>query len=127
MPSPYAPLATFLTSQPATTTTVTLTLDEIAQLLGHTLPAGAWARGWWQRPRESGRLRPWVAAGWRVTRVAMRQVAPTITFARVADGITEQPASPGLPMAERARERRRHDPPMGDKEASAAGPCSVEG
>lgn len=84
MPSSYAPLAAYLMGLPPGTMTVTLTLAEIEQVLGHPLPRGAWARGWWQSTQGYGRPRPWVAAGWRVTQVSMRQAPPTVTFMRVS-------------------------------------------
>jgi hypothetical protein len=80
-PEKYAPLAAFLTAQPPTAPTVTLTLPEVEQLLGRPLPAGAWARTWWQG--QKGRGRPWLAAGWRVAGTAMRLATPTVTFVRV--------------------------------------------
>ncbi len=84
MPSPYAPLATLLANQPLGTATVTLTLAEIEVVLGRAVPVSAWARGWWLGTKDKGRPRPWVAAGWRVTQVSMRQVPPTVTFARAS-------------------------------------------
>jgi hypothetical protein len=93
MASPYVPLAAFLASQPSTTT-VTLTLAEVEHRIGRALPAGAWARGWWQGRGEQGRLRSWLAVGWRVSGVAMRVVPPTVTFARVAAAATTEPFAP---------------------------------
>jgi hypothetical protein len=82
-PPKYAPLAMLLEERaPATTPSVTLQLAEIECRIGRPLPAGAWARGWWQSTHGSGRPRPWVAAGWRVVGVAMRTVPPSVTFAR---------------------------------------------
>jgi hypothetical protein len=88
MPSPYAPLATLLANQPPETTTVTLTLPEIEAVLGRALPAGAWARGWWHGTRYGERPHPWAAVGWQAVAMAMGQVPPTVTFARVPSDST---------------------------------------
>jgi hypothetical protein len=112
-PRKYAPLAAYLDAQRADC--VTLTLPEIEQVIGATLPRGAWMRGWWQVRQDQGRLRPWLAAGWRVAGVAMRQVPPTITFTRVADSTMEPRAAAGLLVTDRARQRSRRDPRLGDE------------
>jgi hypothetical protein len=115
MPSPYAPLATFLANQPLETTTVTLSLTEIEQVLGRPLPAGAWTRGWWQSTKDKGRPRPWLVAGWRVAEASMRQVPPLVTFARLpTDSTAELTAAPQGFLGDNARERRRGDRRMGD-------------
>ncbi len=80
--SKYAPLAVYLAALPAETTTVTLTLTEIEAILGDDLPERAGTGAFW----VGGRSRPhtvWLAAGWRVARVAMRVAAPTIAFTRM--------------------------------------------
>jgi hypothetical protein len=63
---------------------VTLTLPEIEQVIGQTLPAAASTQTWWWGKQDRARPRPWVQAGWRVADVAMRVMPPTVTFARVA-------------------------------------------
>ena len=78
----YAPLAAFLRGQSPPTTMMTLTLAEIEQIIGQSLPAGASTQTWWSPTREGAR-RPWVAAGWRVAGTAMRIARPTVTFVRV--------------------------------------------
>lgn len=83
MDSPYIPLGTYLRNQPVATTTVTLALTDIEQVLGRPLPPGAWARGWWHGARGYERPRAWRVAGWRVVGVSMRIVTPTVTFARL--------------------------------------------
>jgi hypothetical protein len=84
MPSFYAPLVAFLAAQPPTTTTVTVTLAEVEQVLGLALPASASTQTWWFGKHGRQRPKPWVAAGWRVARVSMRTATSTVTFARVA-------------------------------------------
>jgi hypothetical protein len=84
MPSLYQPLLDRLRSQPRRTTTVTLTLAELAALLGASLPPEAWTRAWWLARVPPGEVHPWVEAGWRVTRTALQTIPPTVTFARRA-------------------------------------------
>lgn len=99
MRSSYVRLTTFLARQPPATTTVTLTLTEIEQLLGRPLPASAWTGGWWQVNQEHQRLRPWITAGWRVARVSMRIATPRVTFVRFT---TPAAAAPGAPAQDTA-------------------------
>ena len=85
MPSPYQPLADYLAAQPPATMRITLTLPEVEAVVGSALPASAWTQMWWSnaRPGHWAEVRPWVAAGWRVSGTAMRSAPPTVTFARV--------------------------------------------
>jgi hypothetical protein len=85
----YAPLAAFLTALPPETTMVTVTLEEIEQMIGRPLPRAAATRTWWQIRHDRERLRPWVVAGWRVVHTAMRIVPPTVTFVRMGMGAAE--------------------------------------
>ena len=76
------PLLALLSKQPPGTTTLTLTLDDVAVLVGAPLPHGASTRGYWHArgPNAMGqRLR---AVGWWVTQVQHRGAAMTITFTR---------------------------------------------
>ncbi len=84
MPSSYTPLAAYLAAQPPMTLTVTLTLEEIEQVLGKVLPAVARTRGWWKASGRWGQPRPWRALGWEVSATELRTVPPRITFARVS-------------------------------------------
>ena len=82
MPHWYDPLLVFLADQPPETVSVTLTLDEVAVLVGAPFPRGAFTRGYWHArgPNAVGqRLR---AAGWWVTKVQPRGTATTIIFMR---------------------------------------------
>lgn len=58
MPSSSTPLAAYRAAQPPTTLTVTLTLEEIEQVLGMTLPPVARTRGWWKSSGRWGQPRP---------------------------------------------------------------------
>ena len=82
MPHWSDPLLVLLAEQPPGTTMLTLTLDEVAMLVGVPLPPGASTRGYWhaRAPKAVGhRLR---AAGWWVTQVQRRGDETTITFIR---------------------------------------------
>jgi len=81
MAVPYQPLADYLTAQPPATTAVTLTLAEVAQIVGQPLPAGASARGWWSNQLASAQARAWLAVGWR-TQWQPRQLPMQIVFVR---------------------------------------------
>ena len=90
MPSLYQPLADYLAALAPETATVTLTLPEVEAVVGSALPASAWTQMWWSNARQGhwAEVRPWVAAGWRVSGTAMRSAPPTVTFARVGPDST---------------------------------------
>ncbi len=82
MPQWYDALVALLAAQSPDTTTVTLTVDELAALASGPLPASVSSRSYWHArgPNAMGqRLR---AAGWWVTQVQPRGAATTITFIR---------------------------------------------
>ena len=90
MPSPYQPLADYLAAQPPETVSITLTLAEVAAVVGTPLPAAVWTRTWWSNfPRRPAATRPWAAAGWWVQDTDMRSATPTVTFVRVHPGGSE--------------------------------------
>ena len=82
MAVPYQPLADFLAAQPPETAAVTLTLAEIAQLLGRPVPASAHTRAWWGNHPSSRRAPAWLAVGWRTQPPQSRQLPVRITFVR---------------------------------------------
>ncbi len=82
MPHWSDPLLTLLAEQPPETTTLTLTLDEVAALVGASLPRSVASRSYWRlrAPKAMGaRLR---AAGWWVAQFEPRGPTATITFIR---------------------------------------------
>src|SRR5215207_3558293 len=83
MALPYQPLADFLAAQPPETVTVTLTLAELAQLLGRPVPPSASTRAWWGNHPSSRRAPAWLAVGWRTQPPRLRQLPMRITFTRV--------------------------------------------
>ena len=68
MPHWSDPLVAFLATQPPDSSTVTLTLAELAELAAGPLPAGAATRAYWWRSRGAPRRRL-AAIGWRVAHV----------------------------------------------------------
>ena len=84
MPSRYQPLADFLAAQPPETDSVTLTLAELAQILGQPLPPSASTRAWWGNHPSSRRAPAWLAVGWRTQPPRARQLPVRITFVRAA-------------------------------------------
>ena len=82
MPHWSDPLLALLAEQPQDTTTLVLTLDEVAALVGAPLPRSVMSRSYWRlrTPKAMGsRLR---AAGWWVAQFEPRGPTTTITFIR---------------------------------------------
>jgi hypothetical protein len=77
--SAYSPLAAYLTSIGGTRTT--LTLHEVAAIVGRELPASAHThRAWWANDPSHSQARGWLAARWRVA--SIDQTGGTVTFER---------------------------------------------
>ena len=89
----YLPLMRFLAAQPPETMRVTLTLREVARLVG-TLPAGAAGVGWWGNTRRSPQGRAWLDAGWQMQRVQLCQAVPAVTFVRAETSEAPRAAAP---------------------------------
>jgi hypothetical protein len=82
-PRKYVPLTAYLAARPVDE--VTLTLAEVEQIIGAPLPVSARQRNYWTNSRQGlFRVRPWLAAGWRVVRTELHREPPAVTFARVA-------------------------------------------
>ncbi len=64
--------------------TVTLTLDQLAAVLGQPLPRGTQVSNWWTNTLGKSTARVWLTAGWRVRLLALRTNTPTVTFVLVA-------------------------------------------
>src|SRR5215207_7702128 len=82
MPSPYQPLADYLTALPPETARVTLTFVELRHVLGRPLPASAWGRSWWATRAGATAARAWPAPGWRVSAVSVSGGREAATFVR---------------------------------------------
>jgi hypothetical protein len=85
MPAKYQPLGAYLAGLPADVTHITLTLTEIAAIVGASLPPSARSRTFWTNARSARggivQTRAWRQAGWRIGTFDYR--AATVTFTRV--------------------------------------------
>jgi CBS domain-containing protein len=83
--SKYAPLATFLSKQPKSQERITLTFDQIEEIINNQLPAAAREhRSWWANDStthvQSGQ---WLKVNWRV--VTINMTGGKVVFARARD------------------------------------------
>lgn len=62
----YIQLAAYLASQPPSVDELTMTLDEIEDLIGETLPGNARFPSWWRNDEHRMHSRAWLLAGWQV-------------------------------------------------------------
>lgn len=75
----YIRLAAFLAAQPPDVSTVTLTLEEIEELVGTPLPENSRYPSWWRNDRQTMHARAWLIAGWKVAAIETGAVAVTWT------------------------------------------------
>ena len=66
----YIRLAAFLAGQPRDTDRLVLTLPEIEDIVGESLPNNARFPSWWRNDERKMHSRAWITAGWRVGQVA---------------------------------------------------------
>ncbi len=82
----YEPLATILTSQPASTKEVTLSFGQIEELLGAKLPESAFTyREWWGNQADNAtrpQARAWMNAGFEVDTVNQNKSNASVRFRR---------------------------------------------
>lgn len=76
----YIVLAAHLAGQPADVSRVEMTLAEVEQLVGETLPGNARFPSWWRNDDRKMHSRAWLTAGWEV--VEMNGSQNTVVFAR---------------------------------------------
>ena len=62
----YIRLAAYLASQPGAVERLVMTLDEIENVVGETLPPNARFPSWWKNDERKMHSRAWLTAGWRV-------------------------------------------------------------
>jgi Domain of unknown function (DUF4268) len=80
----YAPLAAHLEALPADTTSLTLTFQQIEDLLMKELPRSASEyRAWWSNDPMKPQSAAWLDEGWRTTSVSMTE--RRLTFVRTND------------------------------------------
>lgn len=77
----YAPLAEFLASRPIGQSTVTVSFDQVAELVGGLPPSAYEYRQWWANDSKS-EARAWRSVGWHVDRHGVDFGARTVRFAR---------------------------------------------
>lgn len=80
--SRYEQISIWLDKQPAETVNVSVSFDEIEQIIGSNLPASAREyRSWWSNiPKGHTQSRQWLDAGWRVASVSL--LKNSIVFVR---------------------------------------------
>ena len=84
MPLQHWRLSAFLTGQPADVRSVTLTLAEVAELLGGPLPVAARGLNWWSvRPKAEQR------SGWRIGYPHITPAGWVVTFRRLPPDTSE--------------------------------------
>jgi hypothetical protein len=80
----YAPLASFLESQPPDITSLTLTFPQIEGVLKKELPRSASEyRAWWSNDPMTPQSAAWLDGGWRTTSISMTE--RRLTFVRTDD------------------------------------------
>jgi hypothetical protein len=62
----YIRLAAYLARQPGTVTELSMTLPEIEEVVGETLPSNARFPSWWRNDTHRMHSRAWLTAGWEV-------------------------------------------------------------
>lgn len=77
----YIRLAAFLAGQPSGITRVEMTLSEVEDLVGETLPGNARFPSWWRNDDRRMHSRAWLTAGWEVIEMASDQ--SKVVFARM--------------------------------------------
>jgi hypothetical protein len=75
----YIRLAAYLAGQPADLERLEMSVREIEDLVGGSLPASARFPSWWRNDRRRPHSRAWLLAGWRVESVGE---GSSITFCR---------------------------------------------
>jgi hypothetical protein len=79
----YIRLAAFLAGRPPAEDRVEMSLGEIEDLVGETLPANAKFPSWWRNDDRRMHARAWLTAGWEV--VEMKGDDPKVVFSRRPD------------------------------------------
>jgi hypothetical protein len=79
----YIRLAAYLAGQPTDVRRLVMSLDEVEEVVGETLPPNSRFPSWWRNDARKMHARAWLAAGWEAER--MNTGDHTIEFVR-ADG-----------------------------------------
>ena len=78
----YIRLAAYLAGQPTEIERIVLTLPEIEEVVGDTLPPNARFPSWWRNDERKMHSRAWLAAGWEVEE--MNSSEQSVVFRRHA-------------------------------------------
>lgn len=76
MTSKYAPFEKYLLSLPQSKREITLSFEQIEEILKFKLPSSAYEdERWWLREKEGNHvnLRAWINAGWRIKNVEVNK------------------------------------------------------
>jgi hypothetical protein len=76
----YIRLAAYLAAQPQEVERIELTLPEIEEVVGETLPSGSRFPSWWRNDERKMHSRAWLTAGWKVG--GMSEDGDSIRFIR---------------------------------------------
>jgi hypothetical protein len=76
----YIRLAAFLADQPQDVTRLVMTISDIEELVGESLPDGARFPSWWRNDEHRAHSRAWLTAGWTVQ--AMQTGKENVEFVR---------------------------------------------
>ena len=79
----YIRLAAYLAKQPGGVERLVMTLPEIEEVVGETLPSNARFPSWWRNDDRRMHSRAWLTAGWRVG--SMMGDTAQVEFVRVQD------------------------------------------
>ncbi len=77
----YIRLAAFLAGQPHGVDRIVLTLPQIEEVVGDTLPNNARFPSWWRNDERKMHSRAWLTAGWKVGQ--MMGESAEVEFVRV--------------------------------------------
>lgn len=80
----YIRLAAYLAGRPGSEDRVEMTLSEVEELVGETLPANAKFPSWWRNDDRRMHARAWLTAGWEV--VEMSGDEGKVVFVRNSEG-----------------------------------------
>ncbi len=65
----YIRLAAFLAGQPAEIECIRMSIPEIEEVVGESLPSNARLPSWWRNDERKMHSRAWLTAGWKVSQV----------------------------------------------------------
>jgi len=79
----YIRLAAFLANQPGSVDHLEMTVEEIEELIGESLPTNSRYPSWWRNDDRKMHSRAWLTAGWIVE--DMNKTDEVVVFARGGD------------------------------------------